>query len=287
MPAPQEIDTTVPSIKKLGVIAGGGALPAYLVSVCEEQNIETFIVGFEGQTEQATMTHDNHMWSHLGAAGKIMAYFKENDVRDLVMIGHIKRPAFSELKPDLKAVQILSRIGMKALGDNGLLTTLKKELENEGFQLHGIQKFCNNLLAKEGPLGKTKPQDKDQTSISVGLRASQEIGALDIGQAVIVQNGIVIGVEAVEGTDDLIRRCASLQKKGRGGILIKTCKPNQDKDLDLPTIGIDTIRTAQESGLIGIAIQSEHVIIIDPKSVAEYADRYKIFVCGVSLPDQN
>jgi len=281
MPATQEINNS--DISRLGIIAGGGSLPAYLLSICAEKNITPFVVGFEGQTDPDLVTNCDHLWSNLGSAGKIIDYFKSNDVRDLVMIGHIKRPGLTELKPDLKAVQILSKIGMKALGDNALLTTLKQELEKEGFTLHGIQKFCDKLLAQEGVIGKIKPHKKFESSIKKGIEASQEIGALDIGQSVVVQDGIVIGVEAVEGTDNLIKRCKTLFKKGNGGVLVKTCKPNQDKDIDLPTIGIDTVRNAHESGFAGIVIQAGHVIIIDPKGVAKYADKRKLFILGVSL----
>lgn len=282
MSTAQEVDNTE-HIKKLGIIAGGGSLPSQLISACQEKNIEPYIVGFEGQTNEKLKDDNSHFWTHLGSAGKIIKYFRSKDVKDLVMIGHIKRPAFNELKPDLKAVQIISRIGMKALGDNGLLTALKSELEREGFKLHGIHKFCDDLFVREGLVGSIKPKPEDQASIDRGIKVSQGIGQMDIGQSVVVQNGIVIGVEAIEGTDVLISRCKPLLKKGRGGILVKTCKPNQDKDLDLPTIGVQTVENAHQSGLVGIVIQAEHVIMTNPEAVAKYADKHKIFVLGVSI----
>lgn len=282
MSTAQEVDNTE-HIKKLGIIAGGGSLPSQLISACQEKNIEPYIVGFEGQTNEKLKDDNSHFWTHLGSAGKIIKYFRSKDVKDLVMIGHIKRPAFNELKPDLKAVQIISRIGMKALGDNGLLTALKSELEREGFKLHGIHKFCDDLFVREGLVGSIKPKPEDQASIDRGIKVSQGIGQMDIGQSVVVQNGIVIGVEAIEGTDGLISRCKPLLKKGRGGILVKTCKPNQDKDLDLPTIGVQTVENAHQSGLVGIVIQAEHVIMTNPEAVAKYADKHKIFVLGVSI----
>jgi len=282
MSAAQEIDNTK-QIKKLGIIAGGGSLPSQLISTCRKKNIEPYIVGIEGQTNEDLKEDNPFFWTHLGSAGKIIKYFRFHDIKDLVMIGHIKRPAFNELKPDLKAVQIISRIGMKALGDNGLLTALKSELEREGFKLHGIHKFCDNLFVREGLVGSVKPKQEDQASIERGVKVSQGIGQMDVGQSVIIQNGIIIGVEAIEGTDGLISRCKHLLKKGRGGILVKTCKPNQDKDLDLPTIGVQTVENAYQSGLVGIVIQAEHVIMTDPEAVAQLADKHKIFVLGVSI----
>lgn len=285
MPAEKEIDNAK-SINKLGIIAGGGSLPSQLVAACRKKNIEPYIVGIEGQTNEDLKDDNQFLWTHLGSAGKIIKYFRSHDVKDLVMIGHIKRPAFNELKPDLKAVQIISRIGMKALGDNGLLTALKSELEREGFKLHGIHKFCDGLLVREGIVGSVQPKPEDQASIERGIVVSQGIGHMDVGQSVIIQNGIIIGVEAIEGTDNLISRCKPLLKKGRGGILVKTCKPNQDKDLDLPTIGVQTVENAYQSGLVGIVIQAEHVIMTDPKAIAECADKYKIFVTGVTLKEK-
>ena len=278
MPTPQKIE-----LDRLGIIAGAGTLPAYLTSICEEKNIQPYIIGFRGQTDPKLMDNNPHLWTGIGSAGKILQFFKSNNVKDLVLIGAVKRPKFHDIKPDLKAMQILTRIGFSSLGDNDLLTALRKEFEKEGFNIHGIHSFCDQLLVKDGIIGTIEPQQEDQTSIEVGIAKSQEIGALDIGQSVIVQNGVILGVEDENGTDALIRKCESLQKKGRGGILVKTCKPQQDKDLDLPTIGVETIINAHKAGLSGIAVQADNVIIVDPKNVAKYADKYKIFVIGVPI----
>lgn len=271
------------NIKKLGIIAGGGSLPAYLLSICKDKGIEAFIVGFDGQTDAALMDGQTHQWAEFGAVGKIISFFKSNGVTDLVMIGGVKRPPLTQIKPDLKAVKILSRIGLRALGDNDLLSVLKEELENEGFTLHGIQGFCDRLLVQEGALGRFQPEADDWIDIELGLKVSQEIGTLDIGQSVIVQNGMIVGVEAVEGTDALIDRCSALQQNGRGGILIKTRKPQQDKALDMPTIGVQTIVNAHKAGLAGIVLHADNVIVADIKTVAKYADKYKLFVIGVPI----
>ncbi len=278
MPATQEINIT-----KLGIIAGGGSLPTTLVDTCNNKNIEPFIVGFNGQTNSNLIQKYTHLWAKMGEVGKIIKFFKNNNVKNLVLIGSIKRPSFTEIKPDLKAMKILSKIGLKALGDNGLLTLLKNELENEGFVIHAMHKFCEGLLMPEGDIGKYSPKIEDKITIDLGLKISQEIGALDIGQSVIVQNGLVIGVEAIEGTDELINRCATLLQNGRGGILVKTCKPQQDKSLDMPTIGANTIINAHKAGLCGIVVQSSNVIVVDIKNVVKLANKYNIFVLGLPI----
>ncbi len=279
MPTKQKVN----NINKLGIIAGGGELPAYLIFICKQKNIEPFIVGFEGQTSKDIMIGNKHLWANIGSAGKIIDFFKSNKVTDLVLIGGVKRPSFKEIKPDLKAVKILSKIGFRAMGDSDLLSALKKELELEGFTLHAMHDFCDDLLVKEGVIGSYSPKPEHKVDIELGLKVSQEIGAMDIGQSVIVQNGMVIGVEAVEGTDALINRCAALLQNGGGGILVKTCKPQQDKALDMPTIGVNTIINAHKAGLCGIVLQAGNVIVVDVKNIAKYADKYKIFVVGVSI----
>ncbi len=280
MPTAQKIG----NIKKLGIISGGGNLPAYLLSICKDRGITPYLVAIEGQTSpRLTDNVENHLRTTLGSAGKIIRFFKQNNVQDLVLIGSIKRPKLSELNADMRGMQLISRIGLKSMGDSSLLDIIKNELNKEGFTLHGIHDFCDNLLVKQGPIGDFTPKIEDSETISLGIKASQGIGALDIGQSVIVQEDRVIGVEGVEGTDELIKRCNSLLRSGRGGILVKTCKPQQDKRLDLPTIGVQTVINAHKNGLSGIVLQAEKVLIIEPEAIAQYANKYKIFVVGVKI----
>lgn len=278
MPASEDV-----MIKHLGIIAGGGILPVQLARECKNQGKTVFIVGFEGQTSDELKQEYRHLWTGLGAAGSIIKTLKEEGIKDLVLAGSIRRPWLTELKPDLKGLEILTRIGMNVFGDNTLLALIKTELEKEGFCLHGVQKFAAGMLASEGKLTSRKPDKNENLSIKKGIEASQALGLLDIGQAVVVQDGIVLGVEAVEGTDVLIARCAAYQKKGGGAILVKTCKPQQDKDMDLPTIGPDTVKKAGEAGFSGIAVQAGASLILEPQAVAEIADKYKMFVLGLSL----
>jgi UDP-2,3-diacylglucosamine hydrolase len=273
-------------IAKLAIIAGSGSLPMRLIAACDNKGITPFIVGFEGQTDPAVIQGREYMWTRLGCAGSVMKTLKSHDIHDIVMIGSIRRPSFSELVPDFKTIEFFTKIGIKALGDNGFLTALRKFLEAEGFTLHGIHKFAENLLAAEGPIGAYEPGKDDWVDIDHGLEISRQLGAFDIGQSVIVQEGFVLGVEAVEGTDELIRRCKALKRKGRGGVLVKTCKPQQDRDLDLPTIGPQTIKLAAETGLAGIAVYAGETLVIDPEEVAEIADKHKMFVVGLK-PSRN
>lgn len=273
----------VSDIQRLGIIAGSGALPARLLAACDEKGIRPFIVGFEGQTDPALVKDRDHLWTRLGAAGKVMKTLKDHDVRDLVLIGSMRRPSLSEMMPDLRTLDFYRRLGLRALGDSDFLSALRGLLEQEGFTLHGIHKFAGDLLAAEGALGRYEPTEGDWIDIKRGLEVSRVLGEIDAGQSVIVQEGFVLGVEAAEGTDELIRRCKSLKRKGRGGVLVKTCKPQQDRDLDLPTIGPETVRLAAETGLAGIVVHAGQSLIIDPEEVAQIADKHNMFVVGTGI----
>lgn len=257
-------------------------MPERLVAACDKKGIETFIIGFEGQTDPLLVKNRAHMWTRLGAAGKVMRTLKDHGIHDLVLIGSIRRPSLSEMVPDFKTIEFYARLGLKALGDSDFLSAVRGLLEQEGFVLHGVHRFAEDLLATEGPVGRYEPSPEDWTDIKRGLEVSRVLGEIDAGQAVIVQEGFILGVEAAEGTDELIRRCKVLKRKGRKGVLVKTCKPQQDRDLDLPTIGPETARLAAESDLAGIVVHAGHSLIIDPDVVAEIADRHKMFVIGVA-----
>lgn len=279
MPAIQE--ERIENIKRLGIVAGSGKLPEKLLHACDHRGIEAFIVALEGQADPSLVQGRNHMWSRIGALGQILKTLKAHEIQDLVLIGALRRPSVMELMPDLKAAEFFAKIGIRAMGDNNLLSHLRELLEREGFSLHGIHQFADELLARPGVIGKHKPGKADWPDIRRGLEISQNLGSLDVGQSVIVQEGIVLGVEAAEGTDELMRRCKHLHRKGRPGILIKTCKPQQDRDLDLPAIGPQTVILAAECNLGGVVIHAGHTLIIDEDEVMDLAGRHKIFVIAV------
>lgn len=280
---PSRKDSLTPPLPPLGIIAGGGDLPRRLLAACDAAGRDVFIIGFEGQTDPALMQGRSYMMTRLGAAGRVIETFRAHGVRDLVLIGSIRRPGLAELRPDLRAARFFARVGLRALGDDGLLKALRAELEAEGFVIHGIQDFVDDLLMQEGPLGRLKPKKRDLADMERGLIVSRELGRLDVGQSVIVREGIVLGVEAAEGTDELIRRCGAYgTRSGRSGVLVKTCKPQQDRSLDLPTIGPRTVHLCAEAGLAGISVQAGHALLLDPQETAEVADRSGLFVIGVA-----
>ena len=201
------------------------------------------------------------------------------------MIGTIRRPSFFDLVPDLRTAAFFAKVGAKALGDDGLLRAVVAEIEKEGMRVKGVHEVMPDLLIKEGVLTKKKPSKSDIVDIKRGVEASLTLGHLDIGQSVVVQQGLVLGVESIEGTDELIRRCHDYRRKGGGGILVKLRKPEQDMRIDLPTIGPRSVERAHESELNGIVVHAGNGLIVDEAETVALANKYGMFIIGVNPDD--
>ena len=269
---------------KLGIVAGGGELPARLVEVCRASGREIFVLAFEGQTEPATVEGVDHAWVRLGQSRPALEALRGAGVEDLVLIGPVKRPSVSELGFDLRSARFLARVGAGGLGDDGLLSAVIRALEKEGFHVVGVDDLLSDLLAPVGPLGAHRPDAQAEGDITRGVAVARALGEVDVGQAVVVQQGIVLGVEAVEGTDRLLARCAELGREGPGGVLVKIKKPRQERRVDLPTIGVRTVTGAARAGLRGIAVEAGGTLIVDRESVVGAADEAGLFVLGVAVP---
>lgn len=272
---------------RLGIIAGNGELPRRLVEACRASGRDCFILALEGEADAAALAGEAHAWARLGAAAKSIEILRQNGVEELVLAGGVRRPSLTSLRPDWRAAKMLARIGYRALGDDGLLKAVVRELEQEGFRVLAPDALLSSSpgaagLMPTGPLGKYRSDAAAETDIARGRQVAHAIGALDIGQAVVVQQGLVLGIEAIEGTDALVRRCGLLRREGPGPILIKLAKPGQERRADRPTIGPRTISVAAEAGLRGIAAEAEATILLDRAAVTEMADAAGLFVIGIS-----
>ena len=272
--------------RKLGIIAGGGTIPQLLIQYCQAKQIPIFVLAIEGNADRAIFNDTiPHQWIRIGQAGTGFKRFGEEKVQDVVMIGTIHRPTLADLMPDLRTTAFFTKIGLKALGDDGILRALIKEIEAENMKVVGIHEVMPDLLVKEGLLTKTKPDKQAKADIARGIEVGLALGSLDVGQSVVVQQGLVLGVEGIEGTDELIKRCGDYKRKGAGGVLVKLRKPNQDMRTDLPTIGTKTVQRAYESGLRGIAVHAGNALIVDEPEVIKLADKYKMFIVGINPGD--
>lgn len=266
---------------KLGIIAGSGPLPRQAAAACRADGRPYFILGLEGETEPETLREGPNAVVRMGAVGTTLELLRRNGVKDVVMVGRVRRPPLSSLRPDWKGAQLLARIGIRAAGDDGLLRAVVAELEREGFHVVGIDQILASLLVPEGALGRHRPDAHDEADIARGREVASALGRLDVGQGVIVQKGVVLALEAVEGTDAMLERAAALRLEQRGGVLVKMKKPQQERRVDLPTIGEATVARAAAARLAGIAVEAGGTLVVDRPAVIAAADAAGLFVVGI------
>lgn len=280
---------------KLGIIAGGGNLPIRLARSCDSTNSPYYVIRLKGYTDEALNAYDGEV-VYIAEFGKLVRVLKEQGCDAVVMAGIVSRPNFAQLKPDWRAAALLPKVIAAARrGDGALLNTLVELFEAEGFLVVGAEEVADNLFAPAGAIGQMAPSDRDLADLVKAAEVVKALGSFDIGQAAVVRNGHVLAIEAAEGTDEMLKRCASLPEDMRGyepdeeirrrGVLLKRPKPGQELRVDLPTIGVETVRNAAAAGLAGIAIEAEAGLVIDREDVAAAADENGLFVYGFTGED--
>jgi DUF1009 family protein len=268
--------------RRLGIIAGGGVLPAKVAAAARAAGRDVFILGLEGFAEPAVLAPWPHEIQRLGAAGRILAALREHGCQDLVMIGPVRRPSLLDLRPDAEGAKLLARVGRAAFaGDDGLLAAVMRVLTEEGFRVLGAHEIMREAVAPSGVLTRTAPDAQAMTDIDRGVRVARLLGSADVGQGCVVQQGLVLAVEAIEGTDAMLARAGALRRDGVGGVLVKLAKPGQDKRADMPTIGPDTVRNAVAAGLRGVAFEARATILAEREACLAAADAAGLFLLGL------
>ena len=268
-------------IRKLAIIAGDGDIPIKLVSECIKQKMNYVLILIEGHGKDLKKIYKPDFIVSLSKIGRAIKFSKSLKVSDIIMVGGVKRPSFKEMIPDLWTAKFLAKMGSKISGDNSILSNLAKELEHEGFNILSAEDILPNLICPKGVIGKFKPDTINKKDIKIGFKIAKNIGKNDIGQSLVIQNGLVLAVEAAEGTDSMILRSKSLKIENEGGVFIKVLKPNQDNRLDRPVVGINTLKAIHNSGLGGLALEANAIFILNYNSVVEYADNNNLFIVGV------
>lgn len=267
---------------RLGIVAGGGTLPAMLADACRSTGQAYFIFALEDHADPERLGSHPHGWVRLGAGGRMVELARREGVTRIVFAGHVARPSLRALRPDLYTARILARIGLKALGDDRLMRHVVGAAEAEGFEVVGVDAVLAEALAPMGTVTRLAPDETAQADIGRGIEVARALGRADCGQGVVVQQGIVLALEAVEGTDAAITRAGTLSRKGPGGVLVKVSKPGQDRRMDLPAIGPRTVAAAVAAGLRGIAVEAGATILLDRGELVRRADDAGLFVTGVS-----
>jgi DUF1009 family protein len=277
-------------VNKLGIIAGGGDLPRAVAQSAQADGRDVFVIGLTGSLDGDWIKAFPHEMASPGAPGHAFKSFRAAGIGDVLFAGKVDRPNFSDLKLDWKGVALLPRaIKAARQGDDALLRFLVAMFEEEGFRAVGVAEAAPGLVCDEGVLGRVAPNDDHRADIARGLAIVAALGALDVGQAAVVCEGLALSVEAAEGTDRMIERVGTLRAALRGtpdkkrGVLVKALKPTQDAKTDMPVIGVATVEKAHAVGLAGIGLQAGGALIVDKAAVAARADALGLFIAGVRL----
>ena len=265
----------------LGIVAGRGNLPAEIARAAASNGRNVLILALKGQADNDVVSAFPHEWVRLGDGSKVLKILRGNGIRDLVFAGGVTRPSLWAIRPDARAATFLAKAGFRALGDDSLLSAILREFESEGFRVVGADDIWREALMPAGTLTRTRPDDGHWRDIARGAAVANALGAADVGQGVVVQQGIVLAVEAIEGTDAMLARAGSLRRDGPGGVLVKLAKPGQDMRVDLPTVGLETVKGAIGAGLCGIAVEAGAALLLDRQLMLAAADDAGLFVTGI------
>lgn len=275
---------------KLGLIAGGGGLPVEIAQHCERSGRPLFVIRLKGF---AGTDLTPYAGAEVGLAeiGKCMKALKRAGCQSICLAGNVARPDFASLVPDLRGLMLLPKVIATARkGDDALLRLLVGEFEKEGFAVEGAHDVMEDLSLPPGLLGRHAPGADDLADAHRALDVARAIGALDVGQASVVAHGLVLAVEAQEGTDAMLARVADLPAHLKGqpgagvGVLAKAPKPIQETRVDLPTIGLATVQGVARAGLKGIVGEAGRLLVLDREATIALADELGVFILGVDPP---
>lgn len=265
--------------QKLGIIAGSGALFSLIWNEALNKQYQPVVVSFNDQTLQLNESTTPHLQTALGKIGEILKFLNNHNVKHLIFAGRIQRPSFSALSFDAVGLKWMQKLGMKTFGgDDTLLKGITELLEKEGLQIISPRDFLPSLVLKPGIYTANLPSKEDETDIARGQEVLNALSSADVGQACVIKEGLILGIEAIEGTQKLIERCKDLKHHTRGGVLIKLSKRNQSTLVDLPTIGPDTIEAMHKCELNGVAISANTTQVLEFDRVIKLCNQYKIFL---------
>ena len=265
--------------ERIGLIAGNGRFPIIFADNARKLGYHVSAVAHEGETEPELASHvDRIHWVKIGQLNKLIKAFKDDEVHQAVMLGGIKKThVFTTLRPDFRALALATRVALWK--DDDMLRALARELEEEGIVICESTFGLEGILVEEGPLTARTPSEKEWEDIRYGWDVAEAIGRLDIGQCVVIKDRVVVAVEAVEGTDEAIKRGGDLAKDG--ATVVKRSKPQQDMRFDLPAVGPRTIEVMESVKASVLAIEAGRTILLDREIMLEKAKCARIAIVGV------
>lgn len=261
---------------KLGIFAGRGNLPKMLIEDCQKKGREFVLFLLDGEKYEIDYSASNPHKIAYGEVEKFLKILRDNKVKDLVFIGGVTKPNFSSLKVDKTGTILLAKIlANKILGDDAVLSTVIKFLEKQGLRFLRIDELLDCVISQKTILTKTQPSLENIEDIKLGVEAVKYFSKFDVGQSLVIAQKQIIAVEALEGTDEMIKRCSNLRPNS---VLVKMKKPKQSTKADLPTIGVETIKNCANSKMAGIAIQANSTLVLQKEEVIKTADELGLFL---------
>ena len=263
---------------RYGLIAGNGRFPFLVVDGAKSLGVSLSVIAIKEETEPSINQHaDDVAWVGIGQLGKMISFFKDRGVSKVVMVGQVKHvQIFSGALPDVRMFKMLWNLPKR--NTDALIGGVADEMAKEGIELIDSTYFIQDHLAPNGLLTKRGPNDVERSNIEYGLHIAHEIARLDLGQTIVVRAAACVAIEAMEGTDETIRRAGRLAK-GKLTV-VKVAKPNQDMRFDVPVIGVPTIETMIEAGATCLSVTAGKTLIFDRDAVLELANKNKVTVVG-------
>lgn len=278
---------------RLAILAGKGRFPVLVAQAARQSGHDPYILRIKDEADQDWSGFD-HCQISIADLSRFAAIVRREAIGSVVLAGGIgRRPDWTEVRPTWRSlIAFSSSLRLFAAGgDDKLLRFTIKVLENEGVKVLAAQQVAPDLLGQSGPLGRVQPDPSSRKDIAAGAEAALALGRLDIGQGAVAVGGRVVALEGLEGTDAMLARVADLRAgrrlaQGRGGVLVKMCKPGQDHRADLPSIGPATVTNAHAAGLAGIAIEAGRALVLERDLVIAQADRLGLFVTGIAAHEE-
>ncbi len=266
----------------LGLVLGNGRLPFEIAEAAAEQGLRLVIVALHDSADPAleTLTSEGLLWARPGELNSMIEFFKKHGVTEVLLAGGITKSRLLQdpeaLGADERTLKMLARLTL--LGDDAILRAVAQEFESEGLPVIYSTQYLQNRLTPAGPLTRATLAGSSQVDLDLGTHTAKALGRYDVGQSVVVRDGAVLAVEAVEGTDATMRRAYDMC--GPGAVLVKAAKPNQDLRFDVPAAGPTTIELAHECGIVGLALEAGRTIILERDRTIALANKYEIAIVG-------
>ena len=259
-----------PPLHALGIIAGNGVYPRLLADGARRAGVEKIVAAaFTDETDPVLERHVNVLeWMRVGQLGRFLKFFRSQGIHHAIMAGQIAPKNLFDLRPDLKALMLLGKL--KERNAESIFAAIADELAKIDVDLLPATTFLEDSLARPGVIAGPKLSSRQEHDVELGWNAAKEIARLDIGQTIIIKNGTIVAVEALEGTNEAIKRGGTLAREG--AVMVKVSKPNQDMRFDVPVIGVETVRIAAESGVRVIAVEAGKTLLLERDAVIALAN---------------